>query len=224
MFNLCYDVPVKIYSSNIVLMAAILVLPDARRLFELLVLGRGVALRQVALEDTVFGNRPRLARAGGWVTMLFLAAALYDYSADSLPLVPGLWHKESEPAPFGDWKVVRLVRGEQEVPLDDPDPLSPRWITLLHMGPWPVAELTTQDGQTTRTQIQQDPVGQRLLLPDGAGNGTVFHYVVVGETHMRLEASSRGRPLTMELERMELSQFKLISRGFHWVNEVPFNH
>ena len=38
--NYCYDVPVKLYSTNLLLMAVILLAPDARRVLGLLVLNR----------------------------------------------------------------------------------------------------------------------------------------------------------------------------------------
>ena len=40
MLNYCYDVPVKIYSTHLTLMGLLILLPDARRLLSLLVLGR----------------------------------------------------------------------------------------------------------------------------------------------------------------------------------------
>jgi hypothetical protein len=42
LLNYCYDVPVKIYSTHLVMMAVMIVLPDARRLLNLLVLNRTV--------------------------------------------------------------------------------------------------------------------------------------------------------------------------------------
>jgi hypothetical protein len=41
--NFCYDVPVKLYSLNLLLLAAFLILPDARRLFRIFVLNLPVA-------------------------------------------------------------------------------------------------------------------------------------------------------------------------------------
>jgi hypothetical protein len=41
--NFCYDVPVKLYSLNLLLLSAFLILPDARRLFRIFVLNLPVA-------------------------------------------------------------------------------------------------------------------------------------------------------------------------------------
>ena len=41
---------------------------------------------------------------------------------------------------------------------------------------------------------------------------------------MKLSGAIEGHPDEIELHRVKLSDFKLLSRGFHWVNEVPFNH
>ena len=42
MLNFCYDVPVKLFSAHLLAMAVFLVLPDLRRLADLLVFNRGV--------------------------------------------------------------------------------------------------------------------------------------------------------------------------------------
>ena len=105
-----------------------------------------------------------------------------------------------------------------------PSAAAPQWISLFHMGPWPVAEITTEEGETARVAIRHDPDTQRVLLPDGHGNGEIFHYQQLGDSDLRLEGTTPGHPSQLDLHRVKLSEFKLLSRGFHWVNEVPFNH
>ncbi len=38
-----------------------------------------------------------------------------------------------------------------------------------------------------------------------------------------LEGSLDGHPMQMKLERVDRSKFTLVNRGFHWVQDYPFN-
>jgi hypothetical protein len=38
---------------------------------------------------------------------------------------------------------------------------------------------------------------------------------------LRLDGQLDGRPVTIALQRQSLDDFKLRSRGFHWVQQVP---
>ena len=61
--------------------------------------------------------------------------------------------------------------------------------------------LTPQGGDATATLVYQRPSPDRLVM-DG----------VVG-----------GRSVHLELKQRDLNSFRLNSRGFNWVQEVPFN-
>jgi hypothetical protein len=67
--NYCYDVPVKLYSTNLTLMALFLVIPDARRLFEVLVRNRAAA--PADLNPVRFERRwLRIASVVCWVVVV----------------------------------------------------------------------------------------------------------------------------------------------------------
>ncbi len=38
-----------------------------------------------------------------------------------------------------------------------------------------------------------------------------------------MEGTLDGRKIKARMRRVETSDFLLISRGFHWINEYPFN-
>src|SRR5262245_57805805 len=41
--------------------------------------------------------------------------------------------------------------------------------------------------------------------------------------HLQLQGTLDGTPLSMTLKKKDSQEWLLISRGFHWVNEFPFN-
>jgi hypothetical protein len=40
---------------------------------------------------------------------------------------------------------------------------------------------------------------------------------------LTIEGSIAGGRVSMRLRKIDPSKFLLLSRGFHWINEVPFN-
>jgi hypothetical protein len=79
MLNFCYDVPVKLYSLNLLLMAIFLMLPDLGRLANLLVLNRPAAA--ASLDSPPFKVRwikPRWMKIGAIAfKVLFIGYFLY---------------------------------------------------------------------------------------------------------------------------------------------------
>ncbi len=71
MLNFCYDVPVKLYSSHLLVMAVLIAVPDLPRLLDAVVLGRAVA----PVTTATLWERPRLRRVGLVLKGVVIAAA-----------------------------------------------------------------------------------------------------------------------------------------------------
>jgi hypothetical protein len=113
--NFCYDVPVKLYSTNLVLMAVFLLAPDLQRLANVLVLNRPA--RPADLTEPAFPRRwMRIAVLVFWG--LFVGYSLYNhisggsrryrqaYITPERPPLYGLYDVESGPQ---DWRKVAVA-------------------------------------------------------------------------------------------------------------------
>jgi hypothetical protein len=43
------------------------------------------------------------------------------------------------------------------------------------------------------------------------------------ENHLEVEGRVGAENIAVELERVDTSNMLLMTRGFHWINEAPFN-
>jgi len=103
--NFSYDVPVKLYSSHLLAMAVFLVVPDARRLLNLLVLNRPVEPAAAAPPPPAWRRR-RLALA----VQVVLVAAFSGYLLYQSYDASKEWGNLSErPSLYGVWTVEELV-------------------------------------------------------------------------------------------------------------------
>jgi hypothetical protein len=50
-----------------------------------------------------------------------------------------------------------------------------------------------------------------------------FTYARADTTRLSLAGTIKGDSVRVDLKRLDLNSFLLLGRGFHWINERPFN-
>jgi hypothetical protein len=217
--NLCYDVPVKLYSFHIWLMCVFLAAPAIPRLVSALFLDRPVPPPE---ESPRLFTAPRARIA---------AASLYTLLVGALAFqtVYPQWQRHVEmtnlpPAAT----VVRDLFDVEEMSVN--------------------GEVLSQADATrwSRTWIRARMV--RIYWPDGRSEGYLSSAEIAGPMtldlrlttdapdrrrarlelrhdgdHLVLEGEFEGKKVRVGLARVELGGSLLMNRGFHWINEFPFN-
>ena len=117
--NFCYDVPVKLYSSHLLLFALLLTLPDARRLLNTLLFNRTAEPRDLSAPrfPWMSGHVIKLLIVGTTVT-LSVKRVIESYTADHDP-----------GAHFGIWDVQRFAEKGDDGSFVDT--ASADWLALL---------------------------------------------------------------------------------------------
>lgn len=222
--NFCYDVPVKLFSSHLVLATIVVALPEARRLVQLFFgIGDG---RPSALVH------PFTGRAGTWVHRL--AKTWFVIAVFVLPtyaLVKSARSTAVVRPLIGEWKLDALAINDEEVPPEGSE------VTALTLTQWQM----TQEGDGWR-------IAGNATTAEGAGlapsvlctsdklvfdtNATSESLLVPGEYTWRvegpkllLEGPSRlfeGSEIRATFHRAD-HDYLLVNRGFRWINERPFN-
>ena len=208
--NFSYDVPVKLYSMHLLAMAIFLLLPDARRLANFFILNRPA---ECVREQPLF-RRTAWQRGALVVASLFLIAVVgrslyqsYDQRRTFISLRSPL---------YGVWEV-------EEFTLAQTASAQP-WRRIVFDSPGRVA-VQTATGAHERLGLQLDQEKRTLTLRkrDDPGWNTVLTYEQVSPEVIKLGGTLNGSELTARLHRSEERKFLLIDRGFHWINEFPFN-
>ena len=194
--NMFYDVPVKLLSFHWLAFALVIAAPDLARLFRFLVLQKAV--------DPPFPAGPvftkRHWRIVSWVGKASVLALL-------IIQVQGAHTRyASRPRPqqrliLGAYRVEGFP-GWQEVEVENAASM----------------RVTRDDGTITRYRLVNS--GQsRLQLHDSAGRPAgSFSFRTAGV----LEGDVNGEPTLLQMVASP-ETFLLQQRGFHWINEVPFN-
>jgi uncharacterized membrane protein YphA (DoxX/SURF4 family) len=215
--NMAYDTPVKLYSLHLLLMAAIVAGFDARRMIDVLLLNRST-------EPTVAAPLFRRRRLQQVMLGLQLALGAYvvcDYLYQSHTQAKTFAQGREMPI-YGIWAVDQFTYDGQNHPplLTDPD----RWQRVIFQN---ARAMTVQmmDGTRQTFLLKLDTAKNALAIDKSADKNwhAQLTYDRPEPTELTLTGQFGGHPVTANLHRIDENKFLLNSRGFHWINEFPFN-
>jgi hypothetical protein len=226
--NFCYDVPVKLFSLHLLLMAFFLIVPDLPWLAQVFVLGRRVAPRErVPLTRWKWVNRG-LAVFRTVVVIAVVGEQLFGayqmrHASGDLAV--------REPL-YGYWEVEEFeADGQVRPPLTtDRD----RWHHVALGRRWPRGSylgVTTMTGAKTYYAVAVDADQGTLRLTrlggpqigQGPPPAAEVAYRQPEEGVLAVDGNLDGRAIKARLRYVDPSQFLLMNRGFHWINETPYN-
>jgi hypothetical protein len=218
MLNMTYDIPVKLFSFHLLLMALFLVAPDLERLEDFFFRNRSVApSTRPQLFKTSRANRIAFAAQiafGLWM----LGTAAYGGWDD--------WHQYGGGRPksalYGIWNVDELsIDGQLRSPLlNDYD----RWRRAIFDSPSTMA-FQRMDDSFARYGASINVADNTLALtkPNDKNWKANFLFERPAQDQLVLDGNMDGHKIHMRLQLVDRAKFLLINRGFHWIAEYPVN-
>jgi hypothetical protein len=209
--NFCYDVPVKLYASLLFLMAASLALPDAKRLIGLLFQRR---------EPPLF-RRPAVDRV---VRALRTAAVVAFFAVSLRNAMHARQGREAAGtrSPLrGLWNVDELTENGVARPPLTTDGARWRRLTLDYTA---FGSIYLMNDQRLRYGIAIDEKKQTISFAKRDDPKTTFTlaYAHPRPDVLTLDGLSGGRTIHAVCHR-SAAPSSLMTRGFHWISEAPFN-
>jgi hypothetical protein len=219
LLNMTFDVPVKILAFHLVLLSLVLLTPQARR------------LAKVFLSNDVVGpsTQPQLfctRRANRIALIAQVVLGLWIL----VPQLLGSWaywyyqfgEGRERPPLYGIWNVSEVTTDGQVRPplLTDEE----RWRRVIFDSPKLVA-YQHMDDSFERAGATVDTDRHTIEMTNYADESRIatFTFVQSSGDSMVLDGDMNGHKVHMVLERVDTNTFTLLNRGFHWVQEVPYN-
>jgi hypothetical protein len=218
MLNMTYDVPVKLFSFHLLLMASFLLAPEFPRLVRFFFLNRAVEpSTQPQLCRTRRANRIALAAQ---LIFGFLLVAGNAYSGWNGWYAYG--GSRARSALYGIWNVEQLsIEGQVRSPL-----LTDygRWRRAIFDFPTRMAFQRMDDSLANYTaSINAD--AKTLALTNNADKNwkAEFKFQRIAPDRLTLDGNMDSHNVHMQLKLVDRNKFMLVSRGFHWIQEYPIN-
>jgi hypothetical protein len=218
MLNMTYDVPVKLFSFHLILMSLFLLAPDFPRLADFFFLNRPVQpCTQPPVARGHKANRIALALQVTFGAWLVGANAYASWDA---------WHSYGGarpwPALYGIWEVDEFVQdGLTRAPLVTD---TERWRRAIFDFPEFMSFQHTDDSFSAYSAAFDNSKKTIGLTKSSDKNFRAsLAYLRDGQDQLTLDGDIEGHKLLMRLQRVDHTKFLLASRGFHWIQEYPFN-
>jgi uncharacterized membrane protein YphA (DoxX/SURF4 family) len=218
MLNMTYDVPVKLFSFQLLLMILLLLTPEFQRLVGFFFSNRTIGpSTQPQLFSTRRANRIALAAQilfGIWLLGIntysgWIAWHTYGGGRPKSPL-------------YGIWNVDELsVDGQLRSPL------------LIDYGRWRRAIFEIPERMTFQrmddsfagygASISTQDKTIALTKNSDKNWKANFTFQRVGNDQLILDGNMDSHKIHMQLQLVDRNKFMLVNRGFHWIQEYPFN-
>jgi len=213
--NMTYDVPVKLFSFHLILLSLFLLAPDARRLANVFVLNR-------TAEPAARPHGTRAARLGLIAQLVFGAYLL----ATSMSGIISGWSRYGGGAPksplYGIWLVDEMtVDGQPRLPLLTD---AGRWRRVVFQSPTNMSFQRMDDTFVTyraAVDVEQRTITLNNATDKGAAVRLAFERPA--PDRLTLDGTMDQKKVRLQLRLFDEKNFLLLGRGFHWIQEYPFN-
>ena len=218
MLNMSYDVPVKIYSAQLLVAALWLAAPEAKRLLDFFLRNRPTS----PSPERPLLPRPWMERARLPAKVVLIAGIVGLTLLDVIPAWKQYGDAAPRPAMYGVYEVETFSRdGVVIAPLLTE---TARWRRLL-INASVSATVQRMDDSVERYTLTIDEKASTLTLAPRSGEGEtlVLTYTPPAEGRMTVDGKLAGAALHADLLHRPMESLPLVGRGFHWVNEYPNN-
>ena len=218
LLNMSYDVPVKLYSLHLLMMSVFLISQDFGRLANLFLLNRRVE----AVDPYQPFRRKWLNRGALALQILFGLFLIGSSFYENYQQAKSYGAFGPKPPLYGIWMVEEFsVDGQVRPPLLTD---ATRWQRVIIQSR---AGLTIQpmsgSNQNFLLELNIEDRTLSLVKRNDSEWKAAFSFQEVDPKLMTLEGEMDGHRTYAKLVRFDESTFLLNSRGFHWIQEYPFN-
>jgi len=216
MLNFTYDVPVKLLSMHLLAISLCIMIPDIQRLAKLFLFN--LPVESAPLNPVYYDAKTKWAYFIGKGLLISYFLANQVQSGLALQKI----YSDAEKAIrsqgiFGEYDVETFIINGDTVPPNEQ--VTRRW-KKLQIGSGS-ADIQSMDGASMRWKFHS--TGRRIVMlsPDLYTFGNFS--VKKDSSYVQMEGVLYQDTLKVTLKRKSEVQFLLLNRGFHWVNEFPFN-
>lgn len=217
--NYCFDVPVKIIATMLVLMTLFILSRDLNRFINFFFLNR--------IAEPVVLTPMRFKKRWKNITLITLKYVLIIYVTfiTAYSCIRGMTlygEKAPKPPLYGIYNAETFVRNRDTIAPLITD--TTRWRRLVISGK-DYARVYLMNDSTRNYAFKVDTVAQKIAMYTYTDTLHKFFlsYIKPKPDLLIIKGKLLKDSLTITLRRFNEQKFRLTSRGFHWVNEHPYN-
>jgi len=218
MMNFTYDIPVKLFSIHIVLMASVLLLADRHRVMNVFFKNK-TAERVNYFVPSMNAILKKVISGVKVLILILLTVVVIIQCFVRFDMRDQLKTKSEF---YGIWETQLFIKNKDTlVPLLTD---SYRWRYLI-VNYKRKAAVKKMNDSINRYQFEINQELKKVIFKrDIDSIPQHFSYTFVDSEHLQLKGTLDGDSLYIQFKRKLETDFRLINRKFHWVNESTYNY
>ncbi|MFL9837195.1 hypothetical protein ABS768_06785 [Flavobacterium sp. ST-75] len=222
LINMSYDIPVKLFSFELLFLSAFFIGLDYKRLVNVFILNKPVGTQV---------NRPPFKPKWANLTTQ-IAKGVAIVAASGLMIYNGLksqaQYGDAAPKPpmYGIYEVEEFVINNDTLPPMLTDTIRWRYVIIDKWDSGNVFKMQTS-GSKNRIYFRSktDTLNKHISFISYNDSTEVgkFKYYKTDSIHYTFEGIYKNDTIKMNTLRTDENDYLLMNRGFHWINEYPYN-
>lgn len=219
MMNMMFDIPVKLFSIHLILMAFVIFMTDIRRFSSVFIKNKATESYNYyhpITSDSYHKTIDKLKKI--LVPIILITACILGYLGEL-----NVSDKNHKPHLYGIWETEIFIKNKDTI-----KPLltaTERWRYLVIENKRK-AIIRTIDDKILHYNFKVDTTKQTIsmYLEGREIDSFNINYIYKNNNYLKLRGHLDSDSIEVILKKKNLEDFPLKSRGFHWINERPFNH
>lgn len=212
--NFAFDVPVKLFSSHLLLMSVFLMVPYLKRLGDFFIFN--VAIESIAHIQHL--NRKRVYLAAKILFIGLIVIVNVINVSEQMRYVSTI-HSPEISSLHGAYEVKSFILNEETI---SPDTLrTQRWNKVVFNPK--TATIHYMDSASSPWHLNANADNSRIILHSWDLGTTGSFTTQIRDSLLVLEGALDQNKLKVICQKKSEASFLLVDRGFHWVNEFPYN-
>ncbi len=216
--NFCYDVPVKLFSCMLEIMAFYLAAPYLSSLYTLFIAHKPGVLEK---QKQPFFTKRWIRLAVKILKVLIIADAIFYGVVNSIDRSKIYGEDRPLPALYGIYNTVTVIRNRDTVAPLITD--TTRWKQLVIQSK-DYARIKMMNDSVVNYVFRVDTIKHtaEVFTTQDSVSRAYFHYTK-DSAYLNLSGWIKKDSVYMRFKRYDEKKFRLMARGFHWINEFPYN-
>lgn len=214
--NMCYDIPVKIFSFHLMLFAFFIFMQDWKRLFSVFF----TTATTTARSFPNYFKKAYLNISALILKVLFIGSFLYVGIANSIETIEEYNLNGPKPPLYGIYDIQNVVKSQDTIPL-----------VIINDTLWKKIVIQSDKyllaypmkGNIKRFDLKLDTIHHTMDLVKRSDSTNFYKFkYMFKDSILILKGVHKKDTLHIETKQYDLENFSLINRGFHWINEYPY--
>lgn len=216
--NFCYDVPVKLFSSVLETMSFYLTLSFWKELYRLFIRHQpGILLNY----PQPYFNKKWIRVAVKLLKVLIIADALFYNITDSISGSKQYGDNAPKPPLYGIYNTQLIMRNKDTLQTLTTDSTHWKQVIIQYAD---YANIKMMNDTVREYNFKVDSISKTAVVSPtwDTLNKTFFKYLT-DTAGLTLTGKIKSDSIYMRFKKYGIKDFRLMNRGFHWVNEYPYN-